>query len=87
MVSNVRTTLVSDELHRFDDDLLLFTGYLAQRKYTLLDAPPALQMAMLEYHRRLTQFNDAEAAEAFFRFLREVTTVSSSRSADSPSQS
>jgi hypothetical protein len=70
MVSNARTTLDSGE-HRFDDDLLLFVSFLANRKFTRSDAPDELRNIMREYHHRLTQTDGTMDSAAFFAFLRQ----------------
>lgn len=70
MMSNARTTLDSGE-HRFDEDLLLFVGHLAGRKFSREDAPESLRRAMLDYHQRLAQSNGQLDADALLAFLQE----------------
>jgi hypothetical protein len=85
MVSNARTELVAKE-HRFDEDLLLFVSYLANRK-DLHDHPPEqLRKLIMQYHQQLS-LSDEVLPATFRTFIRDAakSRVSSPAMSDSPS--
>lgn len=63
MVYASQTELDPNDHHRFDDDLLLFLGFLAGRRLTTDEAP--VREIMRTYHQRLPH----PEARAFWDFL------------------